>query len=95
MCCNANPAARRPARASPRPRVIGQILRREPMLGNCETQLVALMMAAPSAVGSEGRMRNRLKFYLNLALFGFTVGKTYTAFQRRVAKSQMHRGRPG
>jgi hypothetical protein len=40
-------------------------------------------------------MRNRLKFYLNLALFGFTVGKTYTAFQRRVAKSQMHRGRPG
>ena len=38
-------------------------------------------------------MRSRLKFYLNLALFGFTVGRSYAAFQRRAAKSQNQRGR--
>jgi hypothetical protein len=38
-------------------------------------------------------MRNKLKFYLNLALFGFTVGQTYSAFQRRVARARGQMGR--
>jgi hypothetical protein len=36
-------------------------------------------------------MRSGWKFYLNLALLGFTVGRTYVAFQRRLGKS---RGQP-
>ena len=32
-------------------------------------------------------MRNRLKFYLNLALLGFTVGRAYGAFRQRLARN--------
>jgi hypothetical protein len=31
-------------------------------------------------------MPKRLKFYINLALVGFTLGRTYAAFQRRLAR---------
>lgn len=33
-------------------------------------------------------MRSRLKFYLNLALLGFTVGRGYAALQRRLARAR-------
>jgi hypothetical protein len=33
-------------------------------------------------------MRGRLKLYLNLALLGFTLGRSYSAFQRRLAKAK-------
>jgi hypothetical protein len=38
-------------------------------------------------------MRNSFKFYLNLALLGFTVGRAYAAFQNRAARSQIGHGK--
>jgi hypothetical protein len=31
-------------------------------------------------------MRNKLKFYFNLAIIGFTVGRAYDAFRHRLAR---------
>lgn len=38
-------------------------------------------------------MSNRLKFYVNLALLGFAVGRTYTAYQKRAAAHRRGYGR--
>jgi hypothetical protein len=41
-----------------------------------------------SMVGPPGgvSMRNKLKFYFNLAIIGFTVGRAYGALRRRLAR---------
>ena len=36
-------------------------------------------------------MRNKLKFYFNLAIIGFTVGRAYGAFRRRLARDVARR----
>ena len=36
-------------------------------------------------------MRNNLKFYFNLAIIGFTVGRAYGAFRRRLARDVARR----
>jgi len=38
-------------------------------------------------------MRNNLRFYFNLALIGFTVGRAYGAFRRRLARDARDRRR--
>jgi hypothetical protein len=38
-------------------------------------------------------MRNTLKFYFNLAIIGFTVGRAYGAFRRRLARDAQARRR--
>jgi hypothetical protein len=38
-------------------------------------------------------MRKKLKFYLNLAIIGFTVGHAYGAFHRRLARDLRARRR--
>jgi len=38
-------------------------------------------------------MRNNLKFYFNLAIVGFTVGRAYNAFRRRLARDVQARWR--
>lgn len=38
-------------------------------------------------------MRNKLKFYLNLALIGFTVGRAYGGFRKRMARDLRARRR--
>jgi len=37
------------------------------------------------------RMQKTLKFYLNLALMSFTVGRAYGAFRRRLARDVARR----
>ena len=36
-------------------------------------------------------MRNKLKFYFNLAIIGFTVGRAYGAFRQRLARDVARR----
>ena len=36
-------------------------------------------------------MRSKLKFYFNLAIIGFTVGRAYGAFRRRLARDVARR----
>jgi hypothetical protein len=38
-------------------------------------------------------MRNQLKFYFNLAIIGFTVGRAYGAYRRRLAREAQARRR--
>jgi hypothetical protein len=38
-------------------------------------------------------MRKKLKFYFNLAIIGFTVGRAYSAFHRRLARDLRARRR--
>jgi hypothetical protein len=38
-------------------------------------------------------MRNKVKFYLNLAIIGFTVGRAYGAFRRRLRRDVQARRR--
>jgi hypothetical protein len=38
-------------------------------------------------------MRNKLRFYFNLAIVGFTVGQAYVAFRRRLARGVQARRR--
>jgi hypothetical protein len=38
-------------------------------------------------------MRKQLRFYLNLALIGFTLGHAYAAFQRRMREDYRARRR--
>jgi hypothetical protein len=38
-------------------------------------------------------MRNQLKFYFNLAIIGFIVGRSYGAFRRRIARDLQARRR--
>jgi|HubBroStandDraft_5_1064220.scaffolds.fasta_scaffold1263641_2 hypothetical protein len=38
-------------------------------------------------------MRNKLKFYFNLAIMGFTAGCAYSAFRRRLAREVRARRR--
>jgi hypothetical protein len=38
-------------------------------------------------------MRNQLKFYFNLAIIGFTVGRAYGAIRRRMARDALTRRR--
>ena len=38
-------------------------------------------------------MRNKLKFYFNLAIVGFTVGRAYGALRRRLARDVRARRR--
>jgi len=41
----------------------------------------------------EAFMRNQLKFYFNLAIIGFTVGRAYSAIRRRMARDALTRRR--
>jgi hypothetical protein len=36
-------------------------------------------------------MRKNLKFYVNLAIIGFTVGRAYGSFRRRLARDARRR----
>jgi hypothetical protein len=36
-------------------------------------------------------MRSRMKVWLNLVILGITLGRTYSAFQRRLARSRAGR----
>ncbi len=38
-------------------------------------------------------MRNNLRFYFNLAIIGFMVGRAYGAFRRRLARDVQARRR--
>ena len=38
-------------------------------------------------------MRKQLKFYFNLAIIGFTVGRAYGAIRRRMARDVLTRRR--
>jgi hypothetical protein len=38
-------------------------------------------------------MRNKLKFYFNLAILGFTVGRAYGVFRRRLTRDLLARRR--
>jgi hypothetical protein len=38
-------------------------------------------------------MRNQLRFYVNLAIVGFIVGRAYGAFRRRIARDLQARRR--
>ena len=38
-------------------------------------------------------MRNKLKFYFNLAIIGFTVGQAYGVFRRRLGRDVRARRR--
>jgi hypothetical protein len=38
-------------------------------------------------------MRNKLKFYINLAIIGFTMGRAYGALRRRLARDVRTRRR--
>jgi hypothetical protein len=38
-------------------------------------------------------MRNKVKFYFNLAILGFTVGRAYAAIRQRLARDLQARRR--
>ena len=38
-------------------------------------------------------MRNKFRFYFNLAIIGFTVGRAYGAFRQRLARDVQARRR--
>jgi hypothetical protein len=40
-------------------------------------------------------MRSRMRVWLNLVILGITLGRTYSAFQRRLARSRARRTAAG